>query len=108
MRLFFVAGFAVASLCSIAKDPVVMTVDGKDVLKSEFEYLYHKNSRQQLEPQTIDDYVEMFKLYKRKVADAKACGIDTTATFRDEMRQYRRELAAPYLVDSTFIDALVQ
>ena len=49
MRLFFVAGFAVASLCSIAKDPVVMTVDGKDVLKSEFEYLYHKNSRQQLE-----------------------------------------------------------
>ena len=108
MRLFFVAGFAVASLCSIAKDPVVMTVDGKDVLKSEFEYLYHKNSRQQLEPQTIDDYVEMFKLYKRKVADAKACGIDTTATFRDEMRQYRRELAAPYLVDSTVIDALVQ
>lgn len=89
-----------------AKDPVVMTVNGVDVPKSEFEYLYHKNSQQQLNAQPLDEYVEMFKLYKLKVADARAAGIDTTANFLSEMAQYRSELAAPYLADSVYINSL--
>ncbi len=95
------------TLAWAAKDPVLMTVNGLDVPKSEFEYLYHKNSQQQLEPQPLSDYVEMFKIYKLKVADAKAEGIDTTAAFIKEMNQYRHELAAPYLADSAYLDYLV-
>lgn len=95
------------ALAWAAKDPVVMTVAGVDVPKSEFEYLYHKNSQQQLEAQPLEEYVEMFKKYKLKVADAKAMGIDTTAAFRKEMQQFRSELAAPYLADSAFIYSLV-
>ena len=90
-----------------AKDPVVMTVNGEDVPKSEFEYLYHKNSQQQIEAQPLDEYVGMFELYKMKVADAKAEGIDTTATFLAEMKQYRRDLANPYLADSVYLNALI-
>ena len=93
------AGAAIFALALTAKDPVIMTVNGVDVPKSEFEYLYGKNSQQQLTQQPIDEYVEMFKLYKMKVEDAKAEGIDTTAAFRKEMEQYRRDLAAPYLAD---------
>lgn len=100
-------GLSAIALASLAKDPVVMTVNGIDVPRSEFEYLYHKNSRQQLEPQTLEDYVEMFKIYKLKVADAKACGIDTTSRFLREMRQYRKELSSPYLSDSLFFKQLV-
>jgi len=95
------------ALAFAAKDPVIMTVNGVDVPRSEFEYLYHKNSQQQLTPQTIDDYAEMFKLYKMKVAAALDEGIDTTAAFRREMDQYRTELAAPYLADSTMLLKLV-
>lgn len=91
-----------------AKDPVIMTVNGEDVPKSEFEYLYNKNSQQQINPQTLDEYVEMFKLYKMKVADAKAEGLDTVASFLKETEQYRHDLAAPYLADSTYINQLVQ
>ncbi len=36
-----------------AKDPVIMTVNGVDVPKSEFEYLYHKNSQQQINPRIL-------------------------------------------------------
>lgn len=90
-----------------AKDPVIMVVNGEDVPKSEFEYLYKKNSKQQVEPQTLEEYVEMFKLYKRKVADAKAAGIDTVASFVDEMEGYRSELAMPYVMDSVFLNNLV-
>lgn len=90
-----------------AKDPVVMTVNGEEVPKSEFEYLYHKNSQQQIDAQPLEEYVGMFELYKMKVADAKAEGIDTTASFLSEMAQYRRDLATPYLADSLYLNSLV-
>lgn len=102
------AGAVYAEVSNVkTADPVIMTVNGEDVPRSEFEYLYHKNSQQQLEPQSLDEYLEMFKIYKLKVADAKAAGIDTTAAFKKEMDQYKRELMEPYLADSTFLYSLV-
>lgn len=101
------AGLSFIFLAMTAKDSVIMTVNGVDVPRSEFEYLYHKNSQQQLAPQSIEEYAEMFKLYKLKVAEAKAEGIDTTAAFKKEMAQYRKDLAAPYLVDSAFLYKLI-
>lgn len=101
------AGLGICALAWAAKDPVIMTVNGVDVPKSEFEYLYHKNSQQQLAPQPLEDYVEMFVNYRLKVADAMAAGIDTTAAFRQEMDQYRHDLAAPYMTDSVYLDKLV-
>ncbi len=49
----------------------------------------------------------MFKLYKMKVADAKAEGIDTLSSFIKETEQYRHDLAAPYLADSVYLNKLV-
>ncbi|MCM1318847.1 MAG: peptidylprolyl isomerase [Muribaculaceae bacterium] len=89
------------------KDPVVMSVNGVDVPRSEFEYLYHKNANQQLQPQTIEEYAEMFKLYKLKVADALAAGIDTTEAFRNEYNGYLSELRHPYCSDTTYVKQLM-
>ena len=99
---------ATLSACALmawaAKDPVVMKVNGVDVPRSEFEYLYHKNThQQQLDPQPIEEYAEMFKVYKMKVADALAAKLDTTTAFRKEMDKYKRDLAEPYLADSTLL-----
>ncbi|MCM1369303.1 MAG: peptidylprolyl isomerase [Candidatus Amulumruptor caecigallinarius] len=109
MKKLMVAGMGACAVALgfAAKDPVIMTVNGTDVPKSEFEYLYNKNSQQQVNPQTLDEYVEMFKLYKLKVADAKAEGLDTVEKFRKEMEQYRHELATPYLTDSAYLNNLV-
>lgn len=107
-KLLLGAGLGVCALAWAAKDPVIMTVNGVDVPKSEFEYLYHKNSQQQLSPQPIDEYVDMFVNYRLKVADAIAEGIDTTAAFRQEMAQYRHDLAAPYMADSVYLNQLVK
>lgn len=89
------------------KDPVVMTVGDIEVPLSEFEYLYNKNAQQQIGEQTIDEYAELFKLYKMKVADAIAEGIDTTKSFVKEFDGYRWELAQPYLTDSVYIKSLM-
>lgn len=109
MKKAIVAGLGVLAVAAAfaAKDPIIMTVNGVDVPKSEFEYLYNKNSQQQINPQTLDEYVEMFKLYKMKVADAKAEGLDTLPAFIKEMNQYKHELAAPYMADSVYLNKLV-
>ena len=99
---------AVTATAKPAKDPVLMTVNGKDVKLSEFEYLFHKNNSQQIQPQTLDEYVDMFVTYKLKVADAEAAGIDTTAAFINEFTGYRDDLADPYLNDVAFEDSLMR
>ena len=88
------------------KNPVVMTINGKDVRLSEFEYLYRKNKQQQIEEQPFDKYVDMFVTYKLKVADAVAEGIDTTKSFVREYNMYRNELLQSYLEDKTVNERL--
>ncbi len=90
------------AILAIAKgDPVLMTINGKDIKLSEFEYLYHKNNQQQVEKETLEQYVDRFVLYKQKVADAEAAGIDTTQLFKTEFEGYQKDLAAPYLTEDT-------
>lgn len=90
------------AILAMAKgDPVLMTINGKDIKLSEFEYLYHKNNQQQVEKETLEQYVDRFVLYKQKVADAEAAGIDTTASFIREFEGYQKDLAAPFMVEDT-------
>ena len=81
-------------------DPVLMKINGKDIKKSEFEYIYNKNNQQQLEHKSLDEYLVLFTNYKLKVAEAEAYGLDTVQAFKKELAGYRKELAKPYLVDS--------
>ena len=90
------------AILAIAKgDPVLMTINGKDIKLSEFEYLYHKNNQQQVEKESLEQYVDRFVLYKQKVADAEEAGIDTTELFRKEFEGYQKDLAAPFMVEDT-------
>ena len=102
-----ITGSMLAGAAKKATDPTVMTVNGKAIPLSEFSYLYNKNNSQQVAPQTVDEYLDMFIKYKLKVADAEATGVDTTAAFRAEFNRYRDELAQPYMVDSNVQDSLV-
>ena len=92
------------AILAIAKgDPVLMTINGKDIKLSEFEYLYNKNNQQQVEKETLEQYLDRFVLYKQKVADAEAAGLDTTRAFKAEFEGYQKDLAAPYIMkDSTY------
>lgn len=102
------AGAVILAASAKSSDPVLMKVGGRDVRLSEFEYLYHKNNSQQLEPVSLEQYVGMFADYKRKVADAEAAGLDTMSSFRDELGKYCNDLARPYLRDQAVADSLLQ
>lgn len=88
-------------LAFAATDPVLMTINGKDIHLSEFEYLYKKNSQQQIEKETLDQYVDRFVTYKQKVADAEAERIDTLKTFVAEFNGYKEGMVKDFLVDTT-------
>ena len=89
-------------------DPVLMTVDGHDVHVSEFEYLYNKNNTQQMQPQSLDEYLGMFVNYKLKVADAIRDGLDRTPEFQAEYESFVKDLSKPYFRDDSVAEALVQ
>ncbi len=93
-------GTAILAFAKV-KDPVLMTINGKDIKLSEFEYLYHKNNQQQVEKETLEQYLDRFVLYKQKVADAEAAGIDTTDLFIKEFEGYQKDLSAPFMAEDT-------
>ena len=98
------------SLNTIAQtDNVVMEIDGKKVTKSEFLQIYLKNNNDpKYDKQSLDEYMELFKKFKLKVAEAEALGYDTIPKLKKELAGYRKQLSQPYLIDSTKNSALVK
>lgn len=87
-------------------DPVIMTIGGNPVARSEFEYSYNKNSNSTvIDRKSVAEYVELFVNYKLKVLAAEAAGIDTTAAFRKEFAQYRDMQVRPTFVNDDDIEA---
>jgi peptidyl-prolyl cis-trans isomerase SurA len=102
---------AVSSVAVSAQndDPVIMTINGKDVKKSEFEYIYNKNNNENaIDKKSFEEYVTLFKNFKLRVAEAEAQGLDTTAAFHKELNEYRTQLAKPYLTSSEIDDKLLK
>lgn len=91
---------ALAANAQSQTDPVVMEIGGKEIKRSEFEYIYNKNnSASTVEKKDLDEYVGMFINFKLKVLEAENAGIDTTQAFIKEFEGYRAQLAKGYLTD---------
>lgn len=83
-------------------DPVVMTVNGNDITKSEFEYSYNKNNSEGvIDKKTVDEYVDLFVNYKMKVAAALDAKLDTMSSFKKEFAMYRDQQIRPSFVNDS-------
>ena len=90
-------------------DPIVMSVNGTDVTKSEFEHIFKKNNKDEdITKEDIDEYLELFVNFKLKVTAAEELGMDTVKKFKDELGQYREQLAQPYLIDQKLNEQLMK
>ncbi len=100
---------AAASIAAFAQEKTLMTVNGKPVSAEEFVYIYEKNNQAgAIDPKTMDEYLDMFINFKLKVAEAEAQGIDTTESFKKELKGYRAQATPKYLQDQAAIDSLVE
>lgn len=94
----------------VDNDALIMTIDDKEVTKSEFEYFLKKNrtAEEPLSKKELKEYADLFLNFKLKVAAAERAGIDTTATFIEEYTQYRGIQAEEYLVDSAYLEYMAK
>lgn len=80
-------------------DPVIMTINGQPVLRSEFEYSYNKNNSEGvIDKKSVLEYVDLFVNYKLKVCAAMDAKYDTLTSFKQEFAQYRDQQVKPTLV----------
>jgi parvulin-like peptidyl-prolyl isomerase len=88
---------------------VLMTINGKAISAEEFLYIYEKNNQAgAIDPKSMDEYLDMFINFKLKVAEAEAQGIDTTESFKKELKGYRAQATPKYLQDDSAMDSLVE
>lgn len=94
--------FIFAALClsyitvSAQSDPVVMTVNGVDVTRSEFEYSFNKNNSDGvIDKKNVEEYADLYAVYKMKVAAALDAQLDTLTSFKNEFALYRDQQVLP-------------
>ncbi len=96
-RFLFLFTFIFSLVFIASSQEVLLTINDKEVTKSEFERIYLKNNTQN--PTTnddIDEYLELFINFKIKVFEAEKLGYDTTKSFLEEFNHYYTQLAEPY------------
>lgn len=102
-------GASLLSFGQQAEDRVLMTINGTDIMLSEFLYIYEKNNQEgSIEKKTMEEYLELFTNFKLKVIEAIAQGVDTTESFKKELAGYRAQATPKYLQDNAAIDSLVE
>lgn len=112
MKRSFLTAFApLLFSCGIyaqTSDPVAFLINGEEITKSEFEYIYHKNnSSATLEKKSLKEYVDLFVDFKLKVAQARDLWYDHSASFKNEYEQYEAQLTLPYLQDTILRNQLL-
>lgn len=110
------AALMVAGLAAAQTDPVAIEVGGEQITRSQFMREFENNVGSRLggdvtaaeRQKALDEYVDLYAVFKAKMLDAERIGLDTLPSLRAELKKYRTELAAPYLIDSAALDELLR
>lgn len=109
MKLKFLFAALLTSTATIAQtvsDPIIMTINGTPVQRSEFEYSYNKNNSEGvIDKKTVEEYVDLFINYKLKVEAALEARYDTLSSFKAEFAQYRDQQLRPAMVTDADMEA---
>lgn len=112
-RIVFVTLLTLCSVFSVfsqgAGEKILMTIGDRKITQDEFERIYRKNNPegQQNDRKALDEYLDLFINFKLKVIEAENLKLDTNPNFIRELEGYRKQLAAPYLVDKDVDDKLL-
>lgn len=108
--LTLASGLSLTAQDKSLKEQVLFTVEEDTVTAGEYMAVYNKNRNvgQEIDPKTPAEYLDLYVNFKLKVYEAKQLGKDTLPGFLKEYRQYRDQLAQPYLSDQEVTEELVR
>jgi len=91
-------------------DQTLLTVGDEKIPASEFVRIFLKNNQasKAIDSKSIEEYLNLFINFKLKVSEARSAGLDTTASFRNELAGYRQQLSRPYMVDKETEQRLIE
>jgi len=100
---------ACAHLSAQNQNAVVMTVGSESVTLEEFNAIFRKNNQEKkVSKAELDEYLDLFRVFKLKVYEAKQLGMDTSAAFNRELNAYVKQLAQPFLRDTSVENSMVR
>ena len=93
-----------------ADDPVLFTINGKEVRVSEFTYIYNKTNGDKADysEKSLNEYLQLYIDFKLQVAKGVDMGLDKNADVLREQNQYKRQLSSTYLTDREITEKLVK
>ncbi|MDD7317819.1 MAG: peptidylprolyl isomerase [Prevotella sp.] len=106
-KTFLLAAMILSGVMAFAQseDPVIMTVAGQPVSRSEFEYSYNKNNAEGvIDKKSVKEYVDLFVNYKLKVQAALDEHLDTLSSFKEEFLGYRNQQVLPTFVSDDMME----
>lgn len=89
------------------QDPVLMRINKKEILRSEFEYFcQQKQTVGKSKP--LGFYIGLFIANKLKALAAEAAGVTSNKAFREKQLAYRQQLIKSYLTDEAIEEESVR
>lgn len=91
-------------------DATLFSVNGNPVTVSEFLYIYGKNNGKEADfsRKSLEEYLELYKKFKLKVAKARALKIDTIPELKDELNTYKQQVSNSYIMDKEVTEQLIR
>lgn len=113
MKPFYSVLLWISSLSVFAQsnDKTIMTIGKEEIKLNDFKYVYEKNNNNKSELYTknsLNDYLNLYSIFRMKVQEAKEMRLDTIKSLMDEYEMYRGQLAQSYLSEKDLKDNLVQ
>ena len=94
---------------SILNAQSVLKIGDEDISLLEFRNILYKNNyNEEITKESLDEYIDLFVRFKLKVKEAQSLGLDTVESFINELEGYRKQLAAPYLRNKEFDEAMLE
>jgi peptidyl-prolyl cis-trans isomerase SurA len=111
MKKFILTSIVAIAFFESSRAQTIFTYGNNSVAESEFMRVYKKNNAAQkvdYSEKALREYVDLYALFKMKVAEANKQHLDTTSSVASEIDNYRRQLSKNYLTDEEMVGKLVQ
>lgn len=113
MRLIasMACGLGLATMALSATAQTLFTYGDNKVSKTDFLRVYQKNNLQNktdFSAKAVTEYLDLYALFRMKVKEAEQIQLDTTAAVRNELENYKGQLARAYLSDKEVTNQLAK
>jgi peptidyl-prolyl cis-trans isomerase SurA len=85
------------SISVFSQEKILLEIDNEKITSDEFLHIYKKNNTNAdaMSYEAMKEYMDLFINFKLKVHEAEVYGLDTLASFKQELSGYRSQLAQP-------------